>query len=74
MRDPVIVGEVPVKIAVSVAGVAVFDAVIVTVCDPPGVSVNVDGVNARPAITGADTVIVPVNPFTPLADTVAVVL
>ena len=58
----------------NVEGIAVGDAVTMTVCDPPVGMVNVEGVNVRSGAVGATTLTKPVKPFTPVADTVSVTL
>jgi hypothetical protein len=74
LRVPAIPGAVPLKMPVLVPGVALLAAVTVTGCDPPGRSVNVEGENVTPGIDGAVTVTLPLNPFTPFAETFTVVL
>ena len=74
LRVPAIPGAVPLKMPVFVPGAALLAAVTVTACDPPGRSVNVEGENVTPGIEGAVTLMLPLNPFTPLADTFTEVL
>jgi hypothetical protein len=74
LRVPAIPGAVPLKMPVFDPGVALLAAVTVTVCDPPGRRVNVAGENVTPGIEGAVTLMLPLNPFTPVADTFTVVL
>jgi hypothetical protein len=71
-RLPVMPEAVPAKAAARLPGEAAAEAATVTARVEPGVSVNEDGVKVTSGSAGAVTVMVPENPFSPVAWTVVV--